>query len=145
MGALLVRRREIYIMKYGLFSDIHSNLEAFQAVMDFFEKAGVDRYAFIGDIVGYGANPKECIALLRKLVHEKKCFCVAGNHDYAVCGRSGTERYVRYAKEAVEWTKKQLDQADLEFLSQMKLTEKTDHFTMVHANLEAPEEWGLYF
>lgn len=132
-------------MKYGLFSDIHSNLEAFQTVLGALEKEKVDCYAFIGDIVGYGASPKECIALLRDLTRKTKCVCVSGNHDYAVCGRSGTERYVRYAKEAIEWTKTKLDQEDIDFLNQMKLIERIDNFTIVHANLEAPEEWGYVF
>ena len=54
-------------MRYAVFSDVHSNLEAFESVLESLKKSNIDRYLFIGDIVGYGADPKECIAVLRRL------------------------------------------------------------------------------
>ena len=129
-------------MKYGLFSDIHANLEAFEATLDALKEEQVDQYVFLGDIVGYGADPKACIARLKDLVIKKGCRYIAGNHDFAVCGRSSSEYFNGYAKEAIKWTKNQLDHADMAFLSQMKLIERLDGFTAVHATLHAPEEWG---
>ena len=57
-------------MRYAVFSDVHSNLEAFDAVLDFFSRSSVNRYIFLGDIVGYGANPSECLALVKESVQE---------------------------------------------------------------------------
>ncbi len=132
-------------MKYGLFSDVHSNLEAFQKVLEAFEREKVDRYVFLGDIVGYNADPKRCIQLLKDLIKVSGCACIAGNHDYAVCGLTKTDNYNPYARAAVEWTKKQLDASDTEFLKRMKLVERLNGFTIVHAELTAPQKWGYIF
>ena len=67
-------------MKYGVFSDIHSNLEALEAVLEALKKEKVDRYLCVGDIVGYAANPRECL----KIVKDLNCPAVCGNHDRAV-------------------------------------------------------------
>jgi len=132
-------------MRYGIFSDIHANVEAFKVVLESLENENIDQYVFAGDIVGYGAQPKECIKILQKLIEEKKCICVAGNHDYAVCGKSADDNYTRHAKDAVDWTKKQIDQKDKEFLAQMPLIQKTEDLTVVHANLETPDSWNYIF
>ena len=55
-------------MKYGLFSDVHGNFEAFQAVIEAIQKEQLDKIVFLGDIVGYGADPKNCIGLLKDLI-----------------------------------------------------------------------------
>ncbi|WP_372368032.1 metallophosphoesterase [Candidatus Uabimicrobium sp. HlEnr_7] len=70
-------------MRYGLLGDIHSNLEALEAVIDFLENQNIDKYLCVGDIVNFGANPKECVKLIREL----SSIVVAGNHDYAVVGK----------------------------------------------------------
>jgi len=132
-------------MKYGLFSDVHANLEAFQSVIDALRKEKVDRYVFLGDIVGYGADPKKCIELLKSLIKEHHCQCVAGNHDYAVCDLTSAENYNQSAREAIEWTKAQLDKGDMEFLAQLPLVERIDNFTIVHANLISPKDWAYIF
>jgi len=128
-------------MKYGLFSDVHANKQALEAVLDALKNEGVDFYVFLGDIVGYGADPVFCIQALRDLIQQKKCIYVAGNHDYAVCGKTNDDRYTRFAREAVDWTKKQLGEDDLEFLTSMPLVDEQDGFKIVHANLEYPQEW----
>jgi predicted phosphodiesterase len=128
-------------MKYGIFSDVHSNMEAFQAVLDALKREGVDKYVFLGDLVGYAADPRECIRMLRDLKAESGCICVGGNHDYAVCGLTDYKKYDPYAVEAIKWTKGILDKPDIKFLSEMKLVEKTDDITLVHSSLYAPEEW----
>ena len=84
-------------MRYALFSDIHSNLEAFEAVLDFFKKSNIDRYLFLGDVVGYGADPGECIARLK----EVNALSVAGNHDWAVVDMLNTDYFNKAAEEAV--------------------------------------------
>jgi len=129
-------------MKYGLVSDIHANLEAFEAVLGALEQERVDRYVFVGDIVGYGAEPKRCLGILKNLVKDPGCVCVAGNHDSSVCGLSGSEYYNMYARQSIYWTQRQLDDDDMKFLKQLKLVEQEDHFTVVHANLMDPGSWG---
>jgi len=129
-------------MKYGLISDIHANVEAFSVVLGELKAEKVDRFIFLGDIVGYGANPHECLGMLQDLIKDPGCLYVAGNHDSSVCGLSGTENYNPYARESIFWTQHQLDAADMKFLSQMKLVEQEENFTIVHANLINPLGWG---
>lgn len=138
-------------MKIGLFSDIHSNLEAFESVLSALKQAKVDRYIFLGDLVGYGASPRECIEMLKRLIDEKGCLCIAGNHDYAVCGLTVYEQYALHAKASIEWTKKQLNSQQLKFLAELPLVDDSRHafggdelleqFTIVHANLLSPKDW----
>ena len=138
-------------MKYAIFSDVHANYEALQAVLTDFNQQGVHRYVFVGDIVGYGAEPRECIASLQDLVRHKRCVCVAGNHDYAVAGINSYEHYNIYAQESIQWTQQQLKKTDMEFLAQLPLVERVpirensaqqQMFTIVHANLIDPAQWG---
>lgn len=129
-------------MKYGLFSDVHGNLEAFGEVLDALQAEQVEQYFFLGDIVGYGADAKECIHLLKNLVDKKGCRCLAGNHDYAVCGRTPYGNYSRIAQAAIEWTKNELDQTERDFLSQFRLKGQGPGFSLVHANLDSPDQWG---
>jgi len=132
-------------LKYGIFSDIHSNLEAFQTVLEQLKEEGVDKYIYLGDIVGYGADPKECIQLLKSLVSEHECITIAGNHDYAVCGLTDTKFYGVHAIQSIEWTKTVLDKEEIKFLTDLRLVQQLDGLTCVHANLSAPEEWGYVF
>ena len=138
-------------MKYAIFSDVHANYEAMQAVLADAEQQGAQRYAFVGDIVGYGAEPRECIARLQDLLQHKRCICVAGNHDYAVAGTCRYEHYNVYARESINWTRQQLGKSELEFLAQLPLVNwmsmreylgEDQLLTIVHANLVDPVEWG---
>ena len=69
-------------MRYGIFADVHSNSEAFHAVIDSLKKENIDTYVSIGDIVGYGAEPSYCIELTKKITDK----VIAGNHDLAAAG-----------------------------------------------------------
>ncbi|NUM35305.1 MAG: metallophosphoesterase family protein [Candidatus Brocadiae bacterium] len=123
-------------MRYGIYSDIHANLEALQAVFDRFEKENVDEYICLGDIVGYGANPRECL----QLVLEHKSLIVAGNHDYAVAGKLNIDFFNPYAKEAVLWTRKQLNEQELQYLANLDLIQKVENvLTIVHGTMNFPE------
>lgn len=104
-------------MKLALISDIHGNLEALQATLRAISAEGVDRIICLGDIVGYNANPAECIALVR----EAGIACVAGNHDWAVAGRITTEDFVETAARAAEWTRVRLSAEELAFLADLPL------------------------
>lgn len=85
-------------MRVGIFSDVHANLEALQAVLKRYEEAQIDQFVCLGDIVGYGANPNECCQMVRDLTD----LVVLGNHDAACCGRMGTEWFNPAARTAVE-------------------------------------------
>ena len=70
-------------MRYGVVGDIHANLEALSAVWEALTRDKIDTLVCVGDIVGYGADPGACVDFVR----EHAVACVAGNHDYAVCGK----------------------------------------------------------
>lgn len=132
-------------MKYGIFSDVHSNLEAFKVVLDVLREEGIDRYLFLGDLVGYSADPKECISLFKDFMADKECISVGGNHDYAVSGLTDYSNYEPNAQRAIEWTRNILEESDKEFLADMKLVERVEDITLVHASLYKPKEWWYIF
>ena len=132
-------------MRYAIFSDIHSNLEAYEASLEAMLKEKVDQYICLGDIVGYGANPKECISLTRELIKEKGCICIAGNHDAAVAEMTPISRFNPLAREAIVWTKKIIDQNENEFLSTLPLLKSERGCVFVHASLDRPDEWQYVY
>jgi predicted phosphodiesterase len=124
-------------MRYGIFSDIHSNLEAFEAVISVYEKEGINRYLCIGDIIGYGADPCRCIEKIRQLAD----IVVSGNHDWAVVNKFPLHYFNPIAKEAIIWTKNLLDEKDKTFLSNLRLVYEEEDFTIVHGTLDRPSEF----
>ena len=119
-------------MRYGVFGDIHANLHAFSAVLDAYESERIDTYLCTGDLVGYGAFPKECIDLTR----ERCAHVVAGNHDFAVCGRLTLEFFNTYAKAAVLWTREALSKEDMDYLRDLPLMADVDPtVTLAHATI----------
>ena len=100
-------------MKYLIFSDVHSNLEAFKAVMTFIKNRKFEQFIFLGDIVGYGANPNEVIEEMKKI---SPLFIVRGNHDKAVAGLTNLDYFNPVAATAVIWTSKNLRPENLGFL-----------------------------
>jgi len=125
-------------LKIGLISDIHSNLEALSAVISRLEKMNVDRVICLGDIVGYGANPVECI----KLVREKCDVVLAGNHDFAVAGDLSISWFNQDALDSVIWTKKSIDDNMSNYLSSLPLTYVKEDVVYVHATPHKPEKWS---
>jgi len=122
-------------MIYGIFSDIHSNLHALEAVLKYFKKAGVERYIFCGDIVGYGPKPNECIDLLLDL---KNLQCVKGNHDAAVLGETALNTFTGYAVCTIEHTGRILTAKSKHFLSNCTKTLIKANFTAVHGSPKNP-------
>ena len=132
-------------MKYAILSDIHANLEAFQAVLAKCTELGVDQYISLGDTVGYGANPVECLDLLRSL---NPIAVVKGNHDeFASNHDEIMEGFNQHARAAILWTKHQLSRDDRYYLANlpMRVTPRGSNFTVVHATLDSPEAWGYIF
>jgi predicted phosphodiesterase len=125
-------------MRYALVSDIHSNLEAFEAVLEAISKDNPDKYLCLGDIVGYGADPEEAVRLTQFLKTEA---IVAGNHDWGVAGLLDLEYFSEEAAAAVLWTKGALNNSQREYLASFPLIYETKGFTLVHGTLEMPSEF----
>jgi len=124
-------------MKYGILGDIHSNLEALEVVLEKMEKEGVKAYLSVGDIVGYGANPTECIKKLRDL----RAKAVAGNHDFASIGYINLDFFNIYAKLSAQWTREQLKKEDVEWIKKLRFVERDSKhgWMIVHSSLDSPE------
>ncbi|MGP0092422.1 MAG: metallophosphoesterase family protein [Xanthobacteraceae bacterium] len=126
-------------MLLALMADIHGNREAFTACLAHSDRCGVDRYVFLGDYVGYGADPGWVVDQVMRLV-ERGAVAVMGNHDAAVLpGHSGMNSL---AQDAMEWTKTQLDDGQRLFLGTLPLTAEESGRLFVHANAAAPGKWG---
>ncbi len=122
-------------MRYGIFADIHGNLEAYEAVVDALNKERVDQLFCLGDIVGYGADPRACIAKTKEL----GCKIVAGNHDYAVVDKVNVDFFNTFAREAALWTRAALTPGECDFLRNLRLVDNVDGITLVHATPHYPE------
>ena len=122
-------------MRSLIVSDIHSNLEAFDAVLADAEQAGgYDIVWFLGDLVGYGADPGQCIERLRSLPH----IAIAGNHDHAVTGKLNPDRFNGSARAAALWTADVLTDEEMAYLSELPEVRKEGEFTHVHGSLRDP-------
>lgn len=97
-------------MKYGIISDIHSNLEALNIVLN--EMENVDEFICTGDIVGYGANPNYCI----KRIKDINCKSIAGNHDFGAINKLDINYFNYAAREAIVWTSQKLNKESLNYL-----------------------------
>jgi diadenosine tetraphosphatase ApaH/serine/threonine PP2A family protein phosphatase len=124
-------------MKYAFFSDVHANLEALKAVILDFQAESIERIFFLGDAVGYGPNPNECIELIDQVAEIK----LIGNHDYAALGLMETEYFNQYAAESMSWTRNSLKREIIEVMSKFKMTAEVDDLIMVHASPKEPEMW----
>jgi len=125
-------------VRYGIFSDIHSNIEALDEVIGAYQEESIDKYFCIGDVVGYATNPKECIERVKKLA----MVTVAGNHDWATVNLFSVGYLNEYAKEAVLWTRGNLGDSDKNFLGSLKPVYKNEDFTLVHGTLDYPKEFN---
>jgi len=122
-------------MRYAVIADIHSNLTAFTAVLDDIERrGGVDEVWCLGDVVGYGPDPHQCIELLRQHKH----VCVAGNHDWAAIGKIDTSDFNSDAADACHWTAEQLAPEDIQYLDSLPLVVERGDFTLVHGSPRDP-------
>jgi predicted phosphodiesterase len=126
-------------MKLALITDIHANRDAFETCLDEAARHGADRYALLGDFVGYGAEPGWVVDRVRALVAEG-AIAVRGNHDHAIV-RGPRDGMHAEARHVIEWTTRQLDTAQIEFLAGLPMTLERHGCLFVHANAYAPQEW----
>lgn len=128
-------------MKYAIIADIHGNLEALQVVLEDCKAQKVTHYACLGDVVGYNANPKECLDIIRNMGMP----IVKGNHDEYCSSDMELDGFNAHAAEAVSWTRKQLNEEDRKWLRDFKYLRLVASFTIVHATLDGPQRWGYVF
>ncbi|MEK8030086.1 metallophosphoesterase family protein [Ideonella sp. DXS29W] len=126
-------------MKLALITDLHANREAVQSVLDHAKAQGAQRYAFLGDYVGYGADPAWVVDTV--IAHVKEgAIAVGGNHD-AGTTRGPSPNMRVDARRVIEWTQQQLQEHQLAFLRELPLSKVDDDMLFVHANAFAPAEW----
>lgn len=121
-------------MRYAIFADIHSNLEALEAVLEFYRGQKIDKYLCCGDLVGYGPNPNECIEKIRRL----NAVVVAGNHDRASVGMKDISWFNEYAQATILWTQKQLTPENITYLKSLTERYEKGNLTLAHGSPRQP-------
>ena len=125
-------------MRYAIFTDIHANLEALETVLakidQLAEDDPIDQIWFLGDLVGYGPNPNECIDLLR----ERTDVIIAGNHDWAAVGKIDLDDFSEAARLSAEWTAEELTEEHRSFLANLPERLERDDCTLVHGSPYGP-------
>ena len=128
-------------MRFAIFSDIHANLEAFEAVMADARDRKCTDFVCLGDVVGYNANPHECVARVR----EMDCPIVKGNHDEQASLPESSSDFNELAERAIKWTRDNLAEEEKQWLRELPLQKQVRDFTIVHATLDTPAQWGYVF
>lgn len=126
-------------MKIAVLSDIHSNLEALRACLIHARFHGAEQYVFLGDLLGYGADPGACLEIIANMVDDG-AIAVLGNHDEAVLGGL-CENLAYVARDAIYWTRQQLQPKELDFVRNLPLLKQTGDVFYTHASADAPERW----
>jgi len=128
-------------MRFAIFADIHANLEALKAVLADAKTHNCDGHVCLGDVVGYNANPCECLDIVRKM----DIPVVKGNHDEQASLDQSLEGFNPLAEQAIEWTRKQLSPEDKQWLRDLRMVRQVRDFTIVHATLDTPHHWAYVF
>jgi len=128
-------------VKIAVISDIHSNLEAFHTVLTFLKSEKISTIICLGDVIGYGPNPNECVELVKTHCQQ----CLMGNHDHAVLGMTDIYYFNQYAKEAVLWTRRELSTYNKAYLGNLVFTSEMGDIFFVHSTPIDPEEWHYIF
>lgn len=123
--------------KLALISDIHGNLPALQAVLEDIDKDEPNEWLCLGDIVGYGPFPSECLNLIR----ERNIPTVMGNHDAGVCGELNLKHFRGPNQRLIEMTRGMLDPGQLKWLKSLPMQKRNDQWLAVHASPITPEKW----
>ena len=120
--------------RIALISDVHGNLPAFQATLNAIEDEGVDAIWCLGDLVGYGAQPNECVELAARSVDH----CLIGNHDLVVVDKLDIADFSMNAATAAEWTKKELGAEAREYLEKLDPADEEQEIGLYHASPRDP-------
>lgn len=124
-------------MRYAVISDIHSNLEALEAVLAKISGFKVDEILCLGDIVGYNANPSECIDIVKRAGIR----CIMGNHDSMASSLEEPDNFTPLAKEAVLWTREQLTEESRNFLKNLPRELIIEDFFLFHGSVHDTDRY----
>jgi len=124
-------------MRIAIISDIHSNLPALEAVLENLKSRSIDKYYCLGDIIGYAAQPKECLKIMREIVDET----VFGNHEYAILYPEHIRTFNSSAREGIEYSRKSLGDDDMEWLRTLQPHMILPPLTISHGSLRDFEEY----
>ena len=126
-------------MNYAVISDVHANIEALRAVLNEIRNKKITDILFLGDAVGYGPDPDECVEVLTS---ECKVL-IAGNHDRAAIGLTDIEFFTPYARAAIEWTKEMITEKTISILKDLPVSKEIEDnkILLVHSTPKEPEEW----
>ena len=126
-------------MLLAVLTDLHANREALEACLAHAQERSADQYAFLGDLVGYGADPAWVIDTVMAYVN-RGAYVLMGNHDLGVL-QDGRKDMNPNARFVVEWTRQQLDQGQLDFIRDLPMQFEIEDNLFVHANAWAPDRW----
>lgn len=124
-------------VRYGVFGDVHANLAALEAVLAALRAEQVEGWLCLGDLVGYGADARACVEIVREL----DPVLVGGNHDWAVAGRLDLDWFNMAAREAVVWTQRVLPREHVQWLGSLPLLREHDGITLAHSTVHEPEKF----
>jgi len=124
-------------LRIGIIADIHANFEALEVVLNALQKKEVDQLICLGDLVGYGPNPNECVAKVLEICD----IVVAGNHDHGAIGKCSIDRFNAFARQAILWTHDVLTSEFKQAIQELPLLWDNGQLMAVHASPEAPEKW----
>jgi predicted phosphodiesterase len=125
-------------MRLGIFTDVHSNFEALKAVALALKSEKIDRLIFLGDAVGYGADPNDCCRIIREMAD----VALVGNHDAALTGRLPMDWFVDHAREAIKWTEGVINPSFREWLSTRPFFHREEEVGFCHGSPVEPERFG---
>ncbi len=124
-------------MRLALLSDIHANLEALGAILNEGRFRGVESWICLGDVIGYGADPRACLDSVQQLTDA----VILGNHDAAAIGQTDLAFFNPDARRAAEWTAEQLDSSERQYLASLPLVLEQNDALFVHADPCQPAQW----
>jgi len=125
-------------MRIAIISDIHANLEALTAVLEDIENRNVEHIYCLGDVVGYGCNPRECLELVSKNCEIK----LVGNHEFMAMNLISEEVCNSDARESLKWTQDQLTDYEMTLIEEYEIDRTVGDFHFVHSSPHEPEQWN---
>ena len=129
-------------LKYAILGDIHANWEALSAVLADAQQQNVTRFCSVGDVVGYNADPVQCLETVREICGDN---VVRGNHDHYCSRQDSLEGFHPLAAHVVDWTRQRLTPEQTAWLGNLRYSRTVETFMLVHATLDNPEMWGYVF
>ena len=128
-------------MRYGILSDVHSNIEALSSILRELEPEKLDSYICLGDVVGYGASPNECCDVIREVCD----VTLLGNHDAAVAGRMDYSFYYEAARHALDWSASKLSLENMTWLRSLPYTSRFGEVGFSHGSPLDAEAYEYIF